>query len=88
MIKKIIYGILISVFIFVMAYIVTYKPEVNIDEPKEELITDGLNCFANGILCKDISCDMPGGCYAKDCVSGVEFEGAVKIKCINISRSK
>ena len=55
---------------------------------KKIYITEGTNCFANGVLCKNISCDMPGGCYAKDCIGGVEYSGAITIKCINITRSK
>jgi len=51
-------------------------------------IQNGMNCFANGVLCKNISCESPGGCSAKDCIGGLEYYGALRIKCINISRSK
>lgn len=56
------------------------------EEEQSKYIVEGMNCFANGILCKNISCDLSGGCSAKDCVGGSEQYGALKIKCINISR--
>jgi len=81
--------ILITIFIISLIYIILIGLNINENQVnKESNFYDGKICFVNGVICKEITCGLPGGCKATNCIGGLEYQGALQIKCILLNKSK